>query len=48
MNENRKIVRIPMNANFSSLPMHLHEEFIDLKNDSTLETAFENSELTTF
>ena len=33
---------------FSSLPMHLQEEFIDLKNDSTMKTAFENSDLTTF
>ena len=28
--------------------MHLQEEFIDLKNDSTMKTAFENFELTTF
>ena len=37
-----------INANFSSLPMHLQEQFIDLKNDSTIKTAFENSDLTTF
>ena len=48
VNENLKIVRNPINANFSSLPVHLQEEFIDLKNDSTMKTAFENSELTTF
>ena len=48
MNENLKIVRNPINANLSSLPMHLQEEFIDLKNDSTMKTAFENFELTTF
>ena len=48
MNENLKIVRNPINANFSSLPVHLQEEFIDLKNDSTMKTAFENSELKTF
>ena len=48
MNEKLKIVRNPINANFSFLPMHLQEEFIDLKNDSTIKTAFENSELTTF
>ena len=48
MNENLKIVRNPINATFSSLPVHLQEEFIDLKNDSTMKTAFENSELTTF
>ena len=30
------------------VPMHLQEEFIDLKNDPTMKTAFENSELTTF
>ena len=47
MNENLKIVRNPINTNFSSLPMHL-QEFIDLKNDSTMKTAFENSDLTTF
>ena len=33
MNKNLKIVRNPINANFSSLPVHLQEEFIDLKND---------------
>ena len=48
MNEKLKIVRNPINANFSFLPMHLQEELIDLKNDSTIKTAFENSELTTF
>ena len=48
MNENLKIVRNPINTNFSSLPMHFQEEFIDLKNDSTMKTAFENSDLTTF
>ena len=47
-NENLKIVRNPINANFSSLFVHLQEEFIDLKNDSTMKIAFENSELTTF
>ena len=47
MNENLKIVRNPINANFSFLPMHL-QEFIYLKNDSTLKIAFENSELKTF
>ena len=48
MNKNLKIVKNPINANFSSLPVHLQEEFIDLKNDSTTKTAFENSELATF
>ena len=48
MNENLKIVKNPINANFSSLPMHLQEEFIDLKNDSTMKTAFEKSGLTAF
>ena len=48
MDDNLQIVRNPINANFSSLPVHLQEEFIDLKNDSTMKTAFENSELTTF
>ena len=47
-NKNLKIMRNPINANFSSLPVHLQEEFIDLKNDSTMKTAFENSVLTTF
>ena len=48
MNENRKIVRNPINANFSWLTMHLQEEFIDLKNDSTMKTAYENSEVMHF
>ena len=34
--------------NFASLPMHLQEEFIDFKNDSTIKTASENSKLTKF
>lgn len=48
MTENLKIVRNPFNANFSSLPVHLQEEFIDLKNDSTMKTVFENSDVTTY
>ena len=48
MNENLKIVRNPINVNFSFLPVRLQEEFIDLKHDSTMKTSFENSELTTF
>ena len=47
-NKNLKIVRNPINAKFSSPPLHLQEEFIDLKNNSTMQTAFKNSELTTF
>ena len=38
MNENLKIVRNPINANFSFLPVHLQEEFID----STMKIAFKN------
>ena len=48
MDYNLQIVRNPINANFSSLPVHLQKEFIDLKNDTTMKTAFENSESTTF
>ena len=48
MDDNLQIVRNPINANFFSLPVHLQEEFIDLKNNSTMKTAFEYSELTTF
>ena len=48
MNENLIIVRNPINANFSFLPVNLQKEFSDLKNDSIIKSAFENSELITF
>ena len=41
-----KIVRNLFNANFFPQPVHLQENFINLKNEF-IKTAFENSELTT-
>jgi len=41
-----KIIRNPFNADPSMLPVYLQDEFIDLKNDSTVKTIFENEELT--
>ena len=40
MHEHLKIVINPLKVNISSLPMHLQQELIDLKNDLTMKTAF--------